>query len=278
MRVELAAAELDVPERVQSVIRAFVQGVPFDDGDVDINVAASVTLRRTTWRAAGPTASLIAPMTDFFDLVGTDIERQAALTEFGLDVQPTRLGHWLQTRDEHLDAGWYVPVEMPLNDALRFTPASTSRDIFEAWCQDEDIEFVEGFERSLGPADYGGLWIELPGRGPTARVAAAEDLMDDLAIGRLPDVIRGILTANDSATLVTSIWLIAEGVARFAVGVLEPDPSLLIALSMALGTKEDDRLARVQGALNADGPSYVEAVLYADTVDVEASWDLALSG
>lgn len=277
MRVELAAAELQIPDSMSSIVHSWVTELPFDDGEVELEVAASVGLGRTTWRASGSTPTMIGPMLDFFDLVGVDHERQTRLTELGQRLQPKRLGHWLQLREEHVDAGWFIPSELPIADALAETPASSARDAFAGWCDDEDIELVLGFERSLGPANYAGLWFELPGAGPIEQVAAFEELMDDLEIGSLPVAQRGILAADDNATLVGSLWLISEGVARVSISVLEPDPSVMIALSMATGADSDDRLARVQGALDADGPSMVEAVLYDGVADAEFAWQLNLS-
>jgi len=278
MRVQLAAAELAIPDELQTVIRKWVTSLPFDNGQVGVEVAASVGLGRSTWRASGPTPNMIGPMLDFFDLVGVDTERQARLTGFGERVQPERLGHWVQMREEHVDAGWFAPIEIPLADALNETPQSEQREVFAGWCDDEDIEYVIGFERSLGPADYAGLWFQLPGADVSERVAAFEELMDDLELGSLPQTQRGVLTADENAVLVGSIWLIAEGVARIALGMIDPDPSILIALSIAVGADSDELLARVQGAFDADVPSLVEAVLYEGAADVEVAWTLNLSG
>lgn len=274
MRVELAAAELGVADDLQQIIRSWVTALPFDHGDVAVEVAASVGLGRTTWRASGKTTAMIEPMLDFFDLVGADGDRQARLTDFGERIQPARLGSWIQMRDEHVDAGWFAPVELDLGDALDETPASPGRDRFAAWCDDHDIEQVSGFERSLGPADYAGIWFPLPGSDVAAQVASFDELMDDLDLGELPDVQRSILVADDRAALIGSIWLIAEGVARIAIGLLEPEPSVFVALSMAVGADADERLARVQGAFDADSPSLAEAVLYEGTADVEVGWVL----
>lgn len=281
MRVELAMAELDVTGTAATLLASWVRGLPYaahidSDESLEIGVAVSADRGRTTWRASGRSMSMIPAMLDFFDLVGADAGGQSAISRFGEVAEPSRLGHWLLSRGDYLDAGWYVPEPVALAHGQSVAQPSEGLDVLLGWCDDHDLTHFESVERSLGPADFTGFRLALPGSDPHAQIVSAADLMDDLDLGPLEPAVAGLLTADDDAELEASIWLIPDGVARFAVGSVQPDPSVLVGLLMLAGADADADavLARVQGAMNADRPAYVEAARFMDSFDVEVGWTL----
>jgi hypothetical protein len=275
VQVKVAADLLVLSDEARGSLDRWLAFLPLDAGaSLDMGMATSLLLDRGVWRVAGPTEAMLQPMAVAFSELGGDVAGIARLGELGQRVRPERLSSWLQLRGDAVDAGWSMPTAIDATIALDETPPSASREALARWLADEGIEALAGFERSLGPADYAGFWIPLPGITTGDALDGASRLMDALDLGDLPVDLRMVLGTDDDTQLLLNLWLIEQGVARFGVGIPDPNPAAVIALSMLLGVDQDDELAMVQASLTSSGPSYVLASISSGRFDVEVGWDV----
>lgn len=274
IRLRLATDPIPLTEPARDAVERWYESVPWsDDAPGAIAFSTSVSLDRGMWRFTGDVESVLEPMGTFFESVGVAPAGFDALREFGERTNPDLVGYWVNARPGIVDAGWHVPGETQVADALELAAPSDVRERLAEWFDDHEIETLSGLERSVGTVGYTGLWFELPGSDPAAKAATAGKLAGELDIDPLTDGVSVILAAHDEATLRGLVWLTEDGVVRFGVAAFDPAAETLIGLSMRVGVDRDDDLAMLQAALGAPRPSFVVAALDADGLGVEVGWE-----
>jgi len=228
---------------------------------IDFTVATSADMQKLTWRTSGPQSIFIQKMVDFFWNVGAPESEIDRLNEVGADINPIRIGSWIDMSSKGgMDGGWYFPVDISLKLAAKAADNGDAIRTFTEWAEAAGITNIFAVGRDMGaaPPRQTEFRLKLPGATPQAQIKLGLDAFEAFDFPRVPeDVTKIINGAANQVGCTMSVITSSEGFVR--LGLLIPKPStdtVLALLDIAGGNKNS--LALFEGSLHSSGPSFVE--------------------
>jgi len=226
---------------------------------IEFHVSISANMQKLNWRTAGPQHIFIQKMVDFFWGVGAPESEIDKLNDIGALINPIRIGSWIDMSSKGgMDGGWYFPVEVPIKSALDAADAGSAISQVKDWLTKHEIEKCYSIGRDMGaaPPRQTEIQIILPGPEGSHQVKLALDAYNTFGFPAMPETALQFLN-QASGQIRVSIITSSEGFVRFGILVPKPPLETVVVLSnLAEGNK--DGLAVLEGALGAEGPSYVE--------------------
>jgi hypothetical protein len=246
----------------------------------EIGVSVSADFQRWTWRAAGEATAFIPRMADYFVKVGASQAELERLSQLGAELDPELLGYWLEMKSNSLNAGWYAPSALTLDEAERGLPshAITALARLREWAEAYEIEKVVRLGRALGAGNpYAELMLMLPESADVEeQVYAATQLFADLKAALPPDDALALLMNLEQRGLGVSVWLSEQGVVKVGLLAAQPRTALVLELCRLVGMTELEPLAALEGILGVRAPAYVECQTRPNGFMVEAHYSLDL--
>jgi hypothetical protein len=250
---------------------------------LNFEVSITADFRRLTWYAAGPTEMMFPAMYQFFSRAGAESTEVYHLDKAALQLSPDALGTWIEATAQEVDAGWYIPYEMPVATAFALartvTPTCKTVDKLKTWAERTKALTCIRLARSVAPGNpFTELRIVLPGHKVDDWVLAGMRLFDALDISDLSDDAIGVLLNTTAKRMVASILFTAEGVVK--VGLLVAEPTLDLTKNLfrlateAQHADEYSALAELQSHLMVNGPIWAEAQQRANGFGVEYHYQL----
>ncbi len=266
--MKIAAEELPLAQAGQAksfqILQEWLQAVPVGAYDeqlpLEYKVSLTADLQQLTWWAAGLPGQLIGPMAAYFSQIGVSTSELERIRSLGEEIQPARLGSWMQMTPDSLDGGWYFPLQLPLTPALKVAEASRDKVTLQKWAQKHAVAHCAQLKRSMGAGyPYTEIQFILPGNSLSQKLDNGLALFKRLEAPSFSEITLSTILDSEKEELMASVWLASEGIAK--VGLLLPTPStkLMLKLCMTADINQDAGLAAFQGSLDVDGPAYIEA-------------------
>ncbi len=174
-----------------------------DSSSVQFEVAASMDLQKTTWRAEGPQHLFITPMVDFFVRVGAPDSEIERLNNFGATIRPPRIGFWIDVSNKGgLDGGWYFPFDsMPLAVVLQaLEPGQCVQKLREwavqHWGTADALCFYVGRDMGMEPPRQTEIRMLLPGTSLRKKLRVALDAYTKFGFPAPPQDIYDVINAS----------------------------------------------------------------------------------
>src|SRR5690606_32655256 len=101
-------------------------------GDIerfDVGVAATTDLTEIAWRVAGPTERFLPAVIDACDFVGASRRGRIQLEQVGLALAPATIGVALQVGGAGIDAEWFIPERIDVDELAGLTLPSDMADL-----------------------------------------------------------------------------------------------------------------------------------------------------
>ena len=184
-------------------------------------------------------------------------------------------GSWIDLGRDDLLAGWDVDVAPDVGiDALALLPATKSVARLAASCREHGVDVVHRIGVLAGGAGDCDATFALPGPSLDAQAGVAMAMLDDLAVGQLPEPVLGALLALGRPRLLAEVSLSSDGVVAVAVGSLDPSTPAVLALCDRVGVGDDTALAAFEAAIGVESRAVLQAVR-ADPDTVRLGYRLA---
>jgi hypothetical protein len=256
---------------------------PSRESALDFEAAVTADFRRLTWYAAGAREMMFPSMYQFFSLAGAESTEIYQLDKVASQLSPESLGTWVEGTDGTVDAGWYIPQEMPATTAfdLAHIVSSDSKPLnrLKMWTERNKVQTCIRLARSVAPGNpFTELRIVLPGAGVDEWVLAGARLFDALDVPDLPDSAIGTLLDATTKRMVASVLFTAEGTVKLGLLVAEPTPKLTQKLFRVASEEQQadeySDLVELQSQLMVSGPLWAEAQQRANGFGVEYHYQL----
>ncbi|EAY25454.1 hypothetical protein [Microscilla marina] len=198
------------------------------------------------------------------------------LVDLGIDWQPAKMGSWLELNALGVNAGWYLPGEIPMNRVLHtLDPNNHKRRLLSRWVSLCPEAVCLGYGESLAEPTIRQLDLMIePADEVSTQYYQALHLADLLQVPAFPGFLLEILETYEVQQLVISLWMTSEEMLKFGLRVLYPSNKLLIALCMLAKFKDEDQvaLASTYGILGQI--QWVEIQQTSDGLMAEISFDV----
>jgi len=228
---------------------------------IDFTVATSADMQKLTWRTSGPQSIFIQKMVDFFWNVGAPESEIDRLNEVGADINPIRIGSWIDMSSKGgMDGGWYFPVDISLKLAAKAADAGDAIKTFTEWADGVGITNIFAVGRDMGaaPPRQTEFRLKLPGVTPQAQIKLGLDAFEVFDFPRVPeDVTKIIHGAANQLGCTMSVITSSEGFVRLGLLIPKPSTETVLALLDTHGGNKNS-LALFEGSLHSSGPSFVE--------------------
>ncbi len=276
LRTRLRAALPTLPGT--EALLHWLDGLPMPErpvgDDLRLEVAVSADVQRITLSASSPSSQLVTRTARFLaeaDVSETEMRKFAQAYE---DLEPDRLGSWLEIGPQGIDGGWQIPGPLSLDAVSSFAPEGEPRELLLDWARDHRIDTCLLIKRSVGEtAAYTELLLPLPSGDARTQLAAALAGFDAVGAVGLPEAIREAVQRHARGPMALSAWLVPDGLAKVGLMLSNPGQELQMALLQAVGQPDAD-LDRFMVELGVVSPERIEIQELADGIELELHFGL----
>jgi len=232
-------------------------------------------LSRLRWSAFGHPAGFVPKMADYLSKCGVSQAEVAIINAIGERHEPAQVGTWIAVRagspKNHIATGWQFVDALPLADLARISADIPAVESLAVWAGAGGVESCTRFARRLGDEPHAEIAVSLPNS------SVAEQAFSKLGGFDIPAGLVAIIGDRDTSLVVRAgaagierlsvIW--PPGAAPGKPGATPPlvgetpeppgtDGSAADSVCESLGVPFDDGMSRVQGALGATDPKWLE--------------------
>lgn len=256
----------------------WLDGLPLPTGpaaeDLRLEVSVSADVQRVTLSATAPAAYLVTRTARFLAEADVSDKEMAFFASAFQELEPARLGSWIEIGPLGIDGGWLMPGPMLLDAARAFVPAGEPQEQLLEWTRKHDITTCLLIKRSVGDhAPYTELVLPLPGGDVRSQLSLAQQGFEAMGALGLPEAVSRAVARHSRGAMSLSAWLVPDGLAKAGILLTGPDPELQSALMQALSVPEGE-LDRFNAALGRAGPDRIEVQELADGVELELHFSL----
>ena len=268
------------------VFHAWLQGLPLPVKGtavrplLSLGVSLDATASRVRFSATGATGAMIEPTAAFFTDVDATEAALADIQRLGASIEPDALASWLEMNNAALNAGWEMSGRMDASAAWDAVDDRRRRRTLTRFVGRHDASRLVTVGRSVGSGSVTTrLRIEIGSAADDDDVAAATELMADLDGPMIADDVLGALLAEAGHRALTiGLWLLGDGLARVGFSVTDAPMALVVRLASDGGWVDAlERVAAVQGAIDAEHPSCVECFVDASGAGTDLGYAISLS-
>ncbi len=262
LQISLSALPL-VKEWMDAGLTRWLESVPLPPElpggtRAEFRVSIGSDLSRLTWSAHGAPRGFVPKLSGYLEKCGVAGADMALLNELGGKLEPELVGSWIRIVGEEIQTGWeFCEVQKLVHLVPQLGRQEATAQLL-SWVAAESIGEFRRFRQSIGEDPVSEIELVLPGDSAADQLAAAATAVSSLAGASLPDC--AVTAMKESAAAeVTVVVAIAEGGIR-SVGVCSGRlPMDTVArLCVDAGVEYDNKLAQLEGVLQADGIRNVE--------------------
>jgi hypothetical protein len=256
----------------------YLDGLPMPErseaGDLRVEVAVSADVQRITLSATAPASQLLTRTARFLaeaDVTDAEMQHFAKACD---QLEPDRLGSWLEIGPQGIDGGWLMPGPLTLEAVRAFAPEGEPHEQLMAWASDHGIETCMMIKRSVGEtAAYTELLLPLPSGDARTQLEAALAGFDAVGAVGLPQGFRDAVQRHARGPMALSAWLVKDGLAKIGLMLTTPTTELQMSLLEAAG-QADAELDRFMAELGEVVPQRMEIQELADGIELELYFSL----
>lgn len=276
LRTRLRAALPTLPGT--EALLHYLDGLPMPEraeaGDLRVEVAVSADVQRITLQATAPANQLVTRTARFLAEADVSDEEMKHFAQAYDQLEPDRLGSWLEIGPQGIDGGWVMPGPLPLDAVQAFAPEGEPREQLLAWAKDHGIDSCLLVKRSVGEtAAYTELLLPLPAGDARTQLAAAVAGFDAVGAVGLPQGFREAVQRHARGAMALSAWLVPDGLAKIGLMLAAPSTELQMSLLLAAGQADAD-LDRFMVELGEITAERIEIQELADGIELELHFGL----
>lgn len=207
------------------------------------------------------------------EVLGIDSSVLQRLQKSGETLQPYRLGSWIEINTLGVNAGWFFPVDITMEELLSTIENTTHKKILTRWANIQNDITCVGYGESLVAPIIRQMEFRLDTSLPFAnQFHLALNLADFFDVPPFHGQLLNILERFDAQELLVSLWLTPKGILKFGIRILNPSVKLIIGLFVHTGMdkKAEDKMAVIHGIF--ENINWVEIQHTSDGLTSEVSY------
>jgi len=236
-----------------------------DEGSsVLFEVSTNASMEKLQWRTSGAQHIFIQRMVDFFWNVGapeTEIDR---LNDVGAIVNPIKIGSWIDMSiSGGMDGGWFFPVQVNLNHALKAADAGDPITKLENWTKSNEIFLCDWIGRDMGaaPPRQTEAQFKITGSSSEELLRKVVSAFEEFGFPSIPESLLNAIRGKDKFSL--SVITSSEGFVRLGIKVPYPTADLVEKLQAAISqvtnvNSKVSELNKFQQSIGVSGPETAE--------------------
>lgn len=277
----IAAALLPIEKDVKAELQHWHAELPLKwqlGGKPRLEFFVSVLsdLSQMTWQTAGETPDFYAMFLSYLEDYPIDADNLEEFKERMTDLEPDRLGVWINAQSYSFELGWYIaPPSSLYENAVALLPQCSVLEQINAWAEKYAVIRCPRVGRSLVTQDrLSELFLVVNAETSRRSLEIALILLRYLGLEYPTDNVLAALFSEDPREVVVSLCFGLSGLAR--VGILLGSPSTVqfLRLNAAVGKGKDQQIAVFEGALGVNQIDYLEYQVNVDGEGVELHYAL----
>ncbi|MBL1176281.1 hypothetical protein [Pantanalinema sp. GBBB05] len=281
LRLYLASQTLPIGQSIAAnALKEWLEAMPTvgdfaDDQDAKLQTSLTADLQRLTWRSSGETVGFFPKMQRFLAHRSIPNAARTLLAQIGEQLQPATVGMWIELMQKNLDIGCFFPGSLLLKQVLAYASVGETRETLQTWTNQTHCNHCTEFGLSLGAGNRI-LTFLIPLSGSTAieQLNLGLEAFSTFKSPALPQQVTDLLIANAKLGLLLSVWLGHAGLIKIGLLIPQPDTELMLQLCSISGKNYDQALAKFEGSLGVQQPTYIECQQMATGFGVELHYDI----
>jgi len=267
MQISLSALPA-VKEWMDSNLTRWLESVPLppelpSGTRAEFRVSIASDLSRLTWSAYGPPRGFVPKMSRYLEKCGVGGADTALLNAMGEKLEPEAVGSWIRVAADKVYTGWQFCEEQDLARLVPQLGTQASTTQLLAWIAGQSVAKFRRFGQAIGDDPISEIELVLPGESIADQVAAAANAVASLLGKTLPDCVGAAMNECGKADLAAVAYIAEDGIR--GVGLRSPGLPMdtISKLCADAGAAYDNKLAQLEGALQAEGIAGLEFRLHA---------------
>lgn len=219
-------------------------------------VSLASDLSRLSWRAYGDPAGFVPKMVKYFESCKMSAADTALLDQMGNALEPQLVGSWVAVIGGKVITGWQFCDAHAFAGIAPLFADHEGKAALIAWIEDAGIDTFVRFSQAIGEPSYSDIELPVPGVSIDDQLGQVSRAFEALGAGPLPEPAVESMSTAVSTGFSVGVRIRDGRIAR--VSALSPALGNDVVAQLCASVGYDNKLARVQGALRAEGADRVE--------------------
>ena len=262
LQISLSALPL-VKEWMDGKLTRWLESVPLPPElpsgmRAEFRVSIASDLSRLTWRAFGAPRGFVPKLSHYLQSSGVASADMALLNELGEKLEPELVGSWIQVVDDELRTGWeFCEVQKLVHLVPQLGQQQATIELL-SWIAGQSIAEFKRFRQAVGENPFSELELVLPGDSVADQLAIASTAVSQLVDATLPDGVTAALQDGGASAVTVVVAIFDGGIQSVGVRSTGLRMDAVSGLCDETGAPYDNRLAQLEGVLQADGIELAE--------------------